>query len=80
MPRARSSVNQRVASSNSVWGQNNPTAKSLSFRLKAQRHGLAENAQCRVKAALSKFPGLPVGLPKSPRRAFQGCASQSLRR
>jgi hypothetical protein len=36
--------------------------------------------QYSARTALSKLPGLAIGLPKSPPRVFQGDASQSLRR
>src|ERR1019366_2965453 len=58
----------------------NPTTNSLAFWLTARRHGLAGNGQYCGKAALSSFPGLPVGLPKSPLPGLSACASQSLRR
>src|ERR1017187_805960 len=76
LSRLRFSISVTVA----IGEPNNPTTNSLAFWLTARRQGLAGNGQYCGKAALSSLPGLPVGLPKSPRLGLSGCASQSLRR
>src|ERR1039457_4992232 len=58
----------------------NFTSKLLRFWLTEHWHGLAGNGQYCGKRLSQALPGLPVGLPKSPRPGLSECASQSLRR
>src|ERR1039457_4056190 len=60
--------------------QTNPTTNSLRFWLTERWHGLAGNGPYCGKRLSQALPGLPVGLPKSPRPGLSECASQSLLR